>query len=483
MSRWKVIVLAVALSMLAVSTASSQIQFARALDFGLNLWPGRTIVRTSDGGYGILLGISDYGAGSEDILVVKIDDVGRLSWATTIGWDGADYPCSIVEDDVGGLLLGGITNSVGAGGNDLLLVKLDASGNVLGSKTLGWTSQEHFGDLIRTADGGYALIGSTDHLVHDEVLFVKLNGGADPQYSQIMQLEDDLRGHGVALMQTPDLGYAVLASTTSSPFDDHDVLLSKLNVSGGHMWSWKYGGASEEYPQSFVQTEDNGWVIVGRTESFGSGMKDILMMRVSSLGGPIWTRAIGGALDDEGYEVIRTTMAFAVAGQTVRDGSDHSDALLGQFDNLWNLTSFWVVGGASSESAYSAARATHGGSVTVGIGHSYGTGTLLLKYDNNGETCVGESISLTTIIVYPESETMTPSITYVAPTLLYHTPVVTHPDVVNKTICRDPVTIGDADFSGSISTMSFTSSTSSSAEDLSLTRSRPVTPTVGSRHR
>jgi hypothetical protein len=55
------------------------------------------------------------------------------------------------------------------------LVKTDASGNLVWSKTYGGTSQNYVYSVIQTSDGGYAITGSTSNFAAGaiDVYFVK----------------------------------------------------------------------------------------------------------------------------------------------------------------------------------------------------------------------------------------------------------------------------------------------------------------------
>ena len=85
------------------------------------------------------------------------------SWAQKYGGVNHDASYSLVQTDDGGYALAGSTDSaVGAGEKDFWLVKTDADGNQLWSRTYGGAGNEEAQSLVQTSDGGYALAGSTD---------------------------------------------------------------------------------------------------------------------------------------------------------------------------------------------------------------------------------------------------------------------------------------------------------------------------------
>ena len=69
--------------------------------------------------------------------MVKTDSAGTMQWNKTYGGTGNDLGNSIVQTTDGGYAIAGYTNSVGAGGNDVYLVKTDSHGNMQWNKTYG----------------------------------------------------------------------------------------------------------------------------------------------------------------------------------------------------------------------------------------------------------------------------------------------------------------------------------------------------------
>jgi hypothetical protein len=65
--------------------------------------------------------------------VAKLDGSGALQWSRTVGGGGTDVAYSILQTTDGGYIVAGTTNSFGAGSNDMYIVKLDASGNTCGN--------------------------------------------------------------------------------------------------------------------------------------------------------------------------------------------------------------------------------------------------------------------------------------------------------------------------------------------------------------
>jgi hypothetical protein len=94
---------------------------------------GYCVVETSDGGFAIAGYTDSFGAGQYDFWLVKTDASGTLQWSQTYGGTNTDYGVSVVETGDGGYAIAGYTHSFGAGGNDVWLVKSDVESG------LAWT--------------------------------------------------------------------------------------------------------------------------------------------------------------------------------------------------------------------------------------------------------------------------------------------------------------------------------------------------------
>jgi hypothetical protein len=88
---------------------------------------GKALTGTADGGF-VLAGTTVTENGDDDILLVKLDAAGNLVWHKQYGGTGNEQPTSIRETSDKGLLVCG-TNTV-RGQSSIMLVKTDLNGNV-----------------------------------------------------------------------------------------------------------------------------------------------------------------------------------------------------------------------------------------------------------------------------------------------------------------------------------------------------------------
>jgi hypothetical protein len=236
-----------------------------------------SIVQTIDGGYALAGVTTAWLTGTSDFWLVKTDSSGNQLWNKTYGGTGDDYANYMIQTADGGYMLAGTADSFGAGGDDFWLVKTDATGNQVWNKTFGGNGDDFLNSVIRTADGGYALVGGT-------------------------------RIFGASI---------------------GDAWLIKIDASGKQLWNKTYGGPNNDEGTSLVQTSDGGYAFVGDTSSYGAGNDDFLMIRTDSLGNQLWNLTYGGISREWAYSISKTSDGgYALAGLTYSFGNGGSDFLL-----------------------------------------------------------------------------------------------------------------------------------------------------------
>jgi hypothetical protein len=134
---------------------------------------------------------------------------------------------------------------------------------------------------------------------------------------------------GYSVAQTTDGGYIVAGWTWSFGLGEADIYIVKTDSLGGSLWTRTHGGIYAEEALSILQAADGGYVIAGYTESLGAGGKDVYLMKTDSLGYMDWDRTYGGPDDDEGM-LLKATIdsGYVIAGRTSSFGAGGDDVYL-----------------------------------------------------------------------------------------------------------------------------------------------------------
>lgn len=310
--------------------------------------------------------------------IIKLNSAGVLSWSRTIGGATSEQGNSIIQTSDGGYIMSGSASSFGAGGFDLYVVKMDATGVVTWTRTVGNTGSESSWSVIQTSDGGYAVSGWTNSYGAGsfDAYVIKLTAAGAVSWTRV------LGGTGfdqaLSLIQTSDGGYAFTGRTSSFGAGSNDLYVVKLTAAGAVSWTQTVGGTGNEFAWSIIQTTDGGYAIAGYTNSFGAGLDDLYVVKLDATGIVTWTRTVGDVDDDRAYSIIQTSDGgYVVAGSTRSYGAGNLDVFFVKLDAAGNSCCSSGTGGTNNAtggiSASGGVNGTGGASVgTVGLSGSGG---------------------------------------------------------------------------------------------------------------
>ena len=142
---------------------------------------GYSLVQTSDTGYAIGGYTESFNATKNnpyDFWLIKTNSQGSLQWNRTYGGVSEDLARKLVQTEDGGYALAGYTESIGAGTQDIWLVKTDSNGAMQWSETYGGSKTDVANSLIRTKDGGYMVGGNVESfgLASAALIIIKTDG-------------------------------------------------------------------------------------------------------------------------------------------------------------------------------------------------------------------------------------------------------------------------------------------------------------------
>jgi hypothetical protein len=357
---------------------------------------GKSLIQTSDGGYAIGGFTESFGAGEDDVYLVKLDAHGNLQWTTTIGGPESEEGNSLIQTSDGGYAIAGYTKSFGAGEADVYLVKLDAHGNLQWTKTIGGEKEDVGTSLIQTSNGGYAIAGFTLSFGagSGDVYVVKLDAHGNLQWTRTIGGPGNEIGS--SLIQTSDGGYAIAGFTLSFGAGGLAAYVVKLDANGNLQWTKTIGGKGYEVGNSLIQTSDGGYVIAGATRSFGAGGRDVYVVKLDANGNLQWTKTIGGPADEIGFSLIQTSDGgYAIAGTTNPLGAGGRDVYVVKLDPNGKPQWTKTIGTKNENPIRSSIIQTSDGSyVIASTTRSFGAGgrdVYVVKLDKNGDACCAVS--------------------------------------------------------------------------------------------
>lgn len=276
---------------------------------------------------------SSIGSGNYDFWYLKTNADGDSLWSNTYGGEQNDFVTSILQTSDGGFVLTGYTQSFGIGtpgSPNFWVVKTSINGDSLWSRHYGGIYFDECYSALETADGGLILAGRTSSYGAGSYDFwiVKTNANGDSVWSRTYGTSNsegcysiDHAGDGGYVLA----GYAVVPEMASSPC----FWLVKINADGDTLWTRTYGGTGHDICYSVKRTFDGGYILGGTTISYGAGNVDCWLLKTNSTGDSLWSMTFGGTYQDE-LAAVRLTpdSSFIIAGTTRSFAYPNNPAML-----------------------------------------------------------------------------------------------------------------------------------------------------------
>jgi hypothetical protein len=227
---------------------------------------GNRILFTEDGGYFVAGYTESQGAGDMDVWLLRTDSLGDTLWTQTFGGtDDEGAVCMEWTQDYA-LILSGVCFD-NTGNYDALLMKCDTLGTEEWTKIYGGPGYDDCYGLACTEDGGYILTGEAAHGVgQGDLWLLKTDAVGETLWTKTFG--STLKDYGLAVKQTLDHGYIIAGM---HGFHGDDAWLIRTNVNGDSLWAVRYGGPSVENFWHVQLTSDSGYIAVGAAYVVGSG--------------------------------------------------------------------------------------------------------------------------------------------------------------------------------------------------------------------
>ena len=340
---------------------------------------GHEVQQTSDSGYIITGSTDSYGAGWEDVWLIKTDKNGNEEWNKTFGGGYRDFGISVRQTSDGGYIITGtyrITEiGISFSSGDVWLIKTDKNGNNEWTKTFGGADYDSGRSVQQTSDGGYIITGDTDSYGAGrvDVWLIKTDKNGNEQWNKTFG--GNASDESESIQQTSDGGYIIIGFTDSYGVDGRDVWLIKTDKNGNEQWNRTLGGAAYDYGESVQETSDGGYIITGFTYSYGAGSWDVWLIKTDKNGNEEWNKTFGGTASDWGESVQQTSDGgYIITGSTESYGAGEWDVWLIRTDRNGNEEWNRTFGGAGYDFGNSAQQTSDGGYIITGCTESYGAG-------------------------------------------------------------------------------------------------------------
>lgn len=263
-----------------------------------------------------------------------------LEWQKAFGGSNTEIVESMIQTPSGDIVAVGFTNSSDGdiadpkGESDGLVVKLNASGSVLWSRTLGGSSYDRAYSIVLMPDQTYMVLAGTSSTDGDvegnngdwNLWLVHLDPNGEIIAQKIIETQRTVSPKSLQLLAD---GFYIAGNAGSS--GNRDYFLMKVNSSGVPMWESYYGGSAEDYLYKMIATTENHAVLIGNSRSNDGdisgnhGDDDCWIVKVKENGEMDWEKSFGGSEKDNCYSITETIgNSFLIGGKAFSEDGDLS---------------------------------------------------------------------------------------------------------------------------------------------------------------
>jgi hypothetical protein len=252
------------------------------------------IIQTVDSGYALVGYQEQEAAGNNDVYFIKLNADGDTLWSHTYGGYETDAARSVVQTKDYGYAITGRTDSQGAGGSDIYLIKTDSSGRMQWSRTIGGSGNEWANVVRQTPDHGYILAGETDsnNGRSFNIYVVRTDSSGNPLWWNSRGMLHDEEAYDVQL--TPDSGFIVAGHSSSTSVRGDQLYLLKYDRTGELLWSNGFDYDYSYLNHVMVRVMKEGYLLTAYRFSFGSGDRKAVLMRIDDSGELFWNKIYNG---------------------------------------------------------------------------------------------------------------------------------------------------------------------------------------------
>ncbi len=285
----------------------------------------RRLLPTADGGYLALARTRSFGPGGDAPMLVKFDaTTEHIEWQTVYVASGHNWGNDVRSTSDGGYVLAGATDACACGRHRATVVKLDAGGAVQWAKSYkpfaGTLPSTDALSVTETPDGGYVGVGTVNPGVFGaiDLLVFRLDSTGQSIWSSIFgDTGVDVPGQ---IEATSD-GDFVIVGTKGEEFGPTGLWFLKVRSDGSLESENTYATFVAETGTRMVPMPDGGFVVAGHIYSVGRRFPDLSLLRLDATGQIVKQRGFEGR---DRYEDVTSLHLTRDGGLILTGGQDDS---------------------------------------------------------------------------------------------------------------------------------------------------------------
>ncbi|MGE5556954.1 MAG: hypothetical protein ACM3QV_00320 [Caulobacteraceae bacterium] len=222
---------------------------------------GISLVQSGDGGY-IVAGFTEsFGNRGRDIYLVRTDVAGNTMWERTYGTSRNESAISIQPATDGGYIISGYAEDED-GKAKACLMKIDDRGDVRWEKQYDSPYDSYAYSVQQTGDGGFVVSGYTYIRPGiSDMLLIRTDADGNVMWTK--SIGDNTGRKGYMAYPTDDGGYIAIGIINYNPSGAYDGYLAHIDPNGDLLWEKVFGGDKDEFIRTGIITNDGSLVVTG----------------------------------------------------------------------------------------------------------------------------------------------------------------------------------------------------------------------------
>lgn len=278
------------------------------------------IQKTTDGGYVVTGQMMPSGVPGDfyDAFLLRLNADGDSLWSKTYNISMDDDSRAVLETSDGGFIIAGFTIESGTGKIVIFVIKTDSEGNECWTKTYG-DIDKIWAYAMEYADNGYIIAGKIipDGAYYSDVYIMKIDDSGEVAWTN--SFGHQYSDRAFSIKATSDGNFIIGGESRLEDTNTGDVYLAKVNADGDTIWTSIYGGVhDDETCNSIVQTPDGGYMAVGYRKIDPSIIARVWLLRFNDVGDTLWTQYFGFEYLSFGNSIKKTyNNGYIIAGFAV----------------------------------------------------------------------------------------------------------------------------------------------------------------------
>lgn len=311
---------------------------------------GYAIVECQTGGFA-LFGETEDMQSQTDLLLIRVDATGNVIWNSTFGIIGNEYGADFVECLDGGFVL------LGNRGSEMFLVRTDSMGRLQWHQSFFSSPVPRGTSIVRCQTGGFAVLCSSDY---DQTMLLRLDNEGVPLWNRTFDRQPYQSCD--VFVECLDGGFAFIG--TYFYIGPNDVMLFRTDIEGNLLWNQTIDTGSYVRGVGLIECEDGGFALTGMLRDFTIFEDYIFLGRTDHLGVLMWNNTYG---DGWGNSVLQLDSGeFVITGSIVGRIASYGDVVFFVVDYSGHILVYWMIGGAYSQIGKSIIECRDGGFAIIG---------------------------------------------------------------------------------------------------------------------